>query len=59
MESGRKSHFDLQVFDVFARLAPELYGEIVTVTRESLQQQLELIIEKYFRNDIAPLMGQA
>jgi HD-GYP domain-containing protein (c-di-GMP phosphodiesterase class II) len=60
MEQGRDSHFDPQVFDVFARLAPDLYAEIAhTATLESLQQDLELIIEKYFRSDIGPLIGQA
>jgi HD-GYP domain-containing protein (c-di-GMP phosphodiesterase class II) len=57
VESGRGSHFDPQIVNIFTKLAPDLYEEIATATRDTLQQQLDIIIEKYFRSQIDPLMG--
>ncbi len=57
IESGRGSHFDPQLLDVFTKLAPDLYEEVARASRGSLQQQLDMIIEKYFRSQIDPLMG--
>jgi HD-GYP domain-containing protein (c-di-GMP phosphodiesterase class II) len=57
LQQGRDSHFDARLLDAFARIAPELYAQFAIRHNEAAHQALAQIIDRYFRQDLATLLG--
>jgi len=55
LESGRGSHFDPDVLDRFAILAPALHAEFANRSEEPKRAVAELV-ERYYRGDLAALV---
>ena len=57
LEEGSGSHFDPDVLEAFQEIAPALYERYGRGNDERARQDLEAIIETYFRQDAALLLG--
>ena len=54
---ARASHFDPDVLDTFLGIAPGLYQKMVSGGDEEAKRELQAIVQRYFRGDIAELMS--
>jgi HD-GYP domain-containing protein (c-di-GMP phosphodiesterase class II) len=55
LEQGRGVHFDPQLLDAFAVLAPELYEKYAGREGDSLREQLTAVVERYFSSGMETL----
>jgi HD-GYP domain-containing protein (c-di-GMP phosphodiesterase class II) len=55
LEQGRGAHFDPQLLDAFAGLAPELYEKYAGREGDSLREQLTTVVERYFSSGMETL----
>lgn len=49
MNEGAGQHFDRELLDRFGAIAEDLHRQCATVDRERMQQQLEVIVKRYFK----------
>lgn len=59
LEQGRGGHFDPEMLDAFARIAPDLHARIATSPDEALKAELQGLFQRYFSGDVAEMMRQA
>ena len=56
LNEGAGNHFDAQVLETFADIAPGLYEEFANRDDDRPHRALDGIIERYFKGDIGNLM---
>jgi HD-GYP domain-containing protein (c-di-GMP phosphodiesterase class II) len=56
MDSGRGSHFDPALLDVFRGIARDLYNTYADMDDHKSKERLELMTEEYFKRDVADLL---
>jgi HD-GYP domain-containing protein (c-di-GMP phosphodiesterase class II) len=56
LEQGRGVHFDPELLDAFAAIAPELYEKYAGREGEALRKQLVEVVERYFSSGMETLL---
>ncbi len=59
LDQGRGGHFDPDMLDAFARIAPALHARIAGSPDEALKDELQELFRRYFSGDVAEMMRQA
>jgi response regulator RpfG family c-di-GMP phosphodiesterase len=57
LEQGRGTHFDPMLLDAFKKIARELYDQYAGKEGDEPRRDLDAVTQKYFREDVAELMG--
>lgn len=51
LDEDKGTHFDPELIDVFARMAPDLYKDVAGLEDEGLKEQMKSIMDKYYAED--------
>jgi HD-GYP domain-containing protein (c-di-GMP phosphodiesterase class II) len=56
LEKGRKTHFDPEILDAFAKIAEGIYRNFADRDDDLLRKEVDEIIERYFQKETAVLL---
>jgi len=57
LEEGRGNHFDPELLDIFAEMAPELLARLVDSELQQLKADYTTVVSRYFEADLKVLQG--